>query len=475
MVLLKGSRPRTRAKGGCKIEDLLTIGEQAGGPFEGPGPAVLEATAAVDRAVTAFAGWSGTSAEERFSYLAKVADILEAEQDEVISIAQAETRAAPDWTRFNIEIAANILRQTTALKDAIGETSPRPGYLLRRRPAGVILGFAPWNAAITLAARAVAAPLACGNTVVLKGSELCPKTHGWFAGLFARAGLPKDALTFVATPPAVASEVAEALIFHPGVRRINFTGSTRIGRGIARMAAEALKPCLLALSGKGTTIVLADADLDRAAHAAVFGAFFNAGQICMSSERLVVEERVADDFIAAMGRAMDQRPQAADLIDQAAAERVAALVNDALDDGAELVFGGRRTEHGMEPTLLDRVTPGMEIYREEIFGPVACVIRVEDAEEAVSVANDTDFGLVASVFSQDTTAAADLLRRIEVGIGHVNGSTVYDDPVMPFGGVKASGYGRFGGLEAVHECTEVQWIATHDGSDPREVPELKTD
>ena len=464
------------------IIDGRLVGSEASGRFERRDPlsdavvtlaaacTVSQARDAANAAARAFVSWSESDPALRQSILDAAAALMVARQDEVMEIATEEIGSSPDWVRFNVRIAADMLRQTADLVSAIGETRlERDGYVLRRRPAGVVLGIAPWNAAVTLATRAVAAPLACGNSVVLKGSELCPKTQEWVACILNDAGLPAGVLNYVTNAPDQAEEIVDVLIAHPAVRRVNFTGSTRVGRDIAVRAARHLKPCLLELSGKATMIVLADADLDRAAQAAAFGSFFNQGQICMSTERIVVEETVADAFVARLAAAVEElrfvpgRPSPLGaLISPSAALRVRALIDDALGKGARLVCGGELSGGGLQPALLDEVAPGMRLYSEEAFGPVAAITRVGSREEALSVANDTEFGLVASVFSADTEAAADLLRRIEVGIGHVNGSTVFDDPRMPFGGVKASGYGRFGGHEALHEFTECQWIAIHD-------------
>ena len=429
---------------------------------------------AADTAATAFYEWSRTSAHDRIAVLLNTAEVMLAEQDKAIDIAARESGASKDWICFNIEIAANMLRQTKDLTGAIADQKPSHRDIVRRRPAGVVLGFAPWNAPVTLATRAVAAPLACGNTVVLKGSELCPELHGWVASAFYRAGLPPGVLTFVCNPPEDAARVAKQLISHPAVRRVNFTGSTRTGREIAMMAAEHLKPCLLALSGKGTMIVLEDADLQRAVRAAVFGGFFNQGQICMSTERIIVAEGIADAFVTALVAEAQSYRANSRLISEDAARRVEDAVQGAVKDGAVLRCGGQIAHRQVAPAVIDHVAPGMRIYDEEVFGPVVCITRVADAEEALAVANDTDYGLVVSVFSADEDAAIKILEQIEVGIGHVNGSTVCDDPSMPFGGVKASGYGRFGGQEAIHEFTEVQWLAVHDQSDPRVVPALNS-
>jgi acyl-CoA reductase-like NAD-dependent aldehyde dehydrogenase len=436
---------------------------------------VADANDAATSAARAFVAWSETAPEARHAILARAADLMHDRADEIAEIATDEVGSSPDWVAFNVSVAADMLRQTAELGAAFDERVSADGrYLVRRRPAGVVLGIAPWNAAVTLATRAAAAPLACGNTVVLKGSELCPKTHEWVARVLNDAGLPPGVLNYITNAPDQAEDIVDALISHPAVRRINFTGSTRVGRDIAVRAARHLKPCLLELSGKGTMIVLADADLDAAARAAAHGGFFNQGQVCMSTERILVEDSVADAFIArlrdlvvALRFGDGARGPLGSLISPTAAVRVRALIGDALDKGATLVTGGELSGGGLQPTLLDDVAPGMRLFSEEAFGPVVGITRVSGADEALSVANDTEFGLVCSVFSGDADRATEMLRRIEVGIGHVNGSTVFDDPKMPFGGVKASGYGRFGGLEAVQEFTECQWIAVHgDGPGP---------
>lgn len=433
-----------------------------------------EARAAAVAAASAFADWAATPVRDRIGLLQTAADALEAHADEVVEISCAEVGSFPDWVRFNVGLAAAMLRQTSDLAEILDNTeSPVEGHFLRRRPAGVVLGIAPWNAAVTLATRAVAAPLACGNTVVLKGSELCPKTHEWVAETICNAGLPDGVLNYITNAPDHAEEVVDALIAHPAVRRVNFTGSTRVGREIAMSAAKHLKPCLLELSGKGTAVVLADADIDLAARAIAHGSFFNQGQICMSTERVIADTSVADALVARLAQEAEalrfetgQASPLGALISPAAAVRVRAMIDDAVSKGAVLVTGGELSGGGLQPAVLDRVAPGMMLYDEEAFGPVTGVIRVGDAEEALAIANDTDFGLVASVFSRDTAAAQDMLCQIETGIGHVNGSTVYDNPRLPFGGVKASGYGRFGGRDAVTEFTECQWIAIHDQPSP---------
>lgn len=434
-----------------------------------------DARHAANAAAAAFDAWADRPARERSLILARAAEVLMSRVDEVVAIAADEIGSTADWTRYNASLASDILIQAAdlALDPALGEQHAESGqaglnYIQRRRPAGVVLGIAPWNAAVTLATRAVAAPLACGNTVVLKASELCPKTHEWVVRAINDAGLPEGVLNFITNAPERAAEIVESLIGHPAVRRINFTGSTRVGREIAQIAARELKPCLLELSGKGTMVVLADADLNAAVAAAGHGAFFNQGQICMSTERFVVVEDVADRFVelfagaAAKLRTNGDPTKLGRLISPQATMRLKGLAEDAVAKGAKLVTGGDVYGTIMQPTVLDHVSTDMRIYSEEAFGPIAAISRVADAEEALSVVNDSAFGLATAVFSQDVEAATEMIRHVECGIGHVNGSTVFDDPRMPFGGVKASGYGRFGGREAIHEFTELQWITVRD-------------
>lgn len=434
-----------------------------------------EAEAAADAAAGAFPLWSAMPPETRAALLRRGADVLAERAGLLCDCAEQEVGATPDWTRFNIAIAQSTLHEAAGLVGAIGETRPDSvpaghRYRLFRRPAGVVLGVAPWNAPVTLAVRAVAAPLALGNTCVLKGSELCPKTHETVVQALIDAGLPEGALNFVSNAPEDAHAVVEALIAHPAVRRVNFTGSTRVGREVAVMAAQHLKRCLLELSGKASSIVLADADLDMAADAVAHGAFFNQGQVCMSTDRIVVEDAVADALVARLkvraeglrGDPATGRGPLGQVIGPEAVARLRGLVDDARAKGAVLVTGGEVTGALMQPTVLDQVAYGMRIYEEEIFGPIVGVIRVADADEAVTVANDTDYGLAAAVFGRDLPRARAIAGRIECGAVHVNGSTVCDDPAMPYGGVKASGYGRFGGRAVIGEFTELQWMTERD-------------
>ncbi|MGN6460488.1 MAG: aldehyde dehydrogenase family protein, partial [Pseudolabrys sp.] len=248
-------------------------------------------------------------------------------------------------------------------------------------------------------------------------------------------------------------------------------------RIIAAAGARHLKPVLLELGGKAPCVVLDDADIDAAVQGAAFGAFANQGQICMSTERVVVMDAVADEFAKKIATKAASLPAGdpskghvvlGSLVTREAAERIGALVQDAVAKGAVLLAGGDADGTIMKATVLDRVTPAMRIYGEESFGPIGTIVRVHSVAEAVRVANDPEYGLSSAVFGKDIARAMNVAKRIEAGICHINGPTVHDEPQMPFGGVKASGYGRFGGKAAIAEFTELRWITV--ATTPRHYP-----
>jgi vanillin dehydrogenase len=374
------------------------------------------------------------------------------------------------------------LREAASMTTQItGEVIPSnlPGNLALavRQPAGVVLGIAPWNAPVILAVRAMAMPLACGNAVVLKSSEFCPATHQLIGVVLQEAGLDGGIVNVLSNAPADAAQLVERLIANPLVRRVNFTGSTAVGRIVGELSARYLKPALLELGGKAPFLVLDDADLGAATEAAAFGAFFNQGQICMSTERLIVHQAVADDFVSRLsskaaslhaGNPEDGNSALASMVSAQAASRMKSLIEDAVGKGAFVTAGGSIEGSIAQPTVLDHVTPKMRIYGEESFGPVVCVMRVKDDDDAVQVANDTEYGLAAAIFSRDVSRALGLAARLQSGICHINGPTVHDEAQMPFGGVGASGYGRFGGKAAIDEFTELRWITIQNV--PRHYP-----
>jgi len=477
-------------------QQLLIGGEwrdaQGGATFEKANPytgepvtkaaaaGVADVNRAVEAAAAAFPEWSALPPAQRRQFLAAAAYVLDERSEQIAATMVEECGATFGWGMFNCGLASGMLREAAAQAylpggDVIPSDVPGLTAMAVRQPVGVVVGIAPWNAPVILSTRAVATPLAYGNTVILKASEECPRTHAAVVRAVADAGVPAGVVNLLTNAPADAPEVVEALIAHPSVRRVSFTGSTKVGRIIARKAAENMKRVLLELGGKAPMVVLADADLDEAANAASFGAFMNSGQICMSTERVVIDESVADDFAQKLterasalpvGDPSDPGTAIGPVINSGALERIMDLIEDAKTKGARVLAGGEADGPCIKPTVLADVTPDMRIYHEESFGPVVALVKVGGADEAVKVANDTEYGLAAAVFSRDVSAAMDMARQIQSGICHVNGSTVHDEPQMPFGGVKASGWGRFGGQAALEEFTELRWLSVQSGARP---------
>lgn len=434
-----------------------------------------DAVEAANFAASAFPDWSNSSADFRSSILNRAADILLERKNDFVDVMAREISSSKEWALFNCELAASILQDAATetgkvgLKPSSSAQANIESYCVRQ-PAGVVLGIAPWNAPVVLGVRAVAVPLACGNTVVLKASELCPGTHALIAEILHDAGLPAGALNLIINAPEAGSDIVTALIGHNAIRRINFTGSTRVGRQVAQLCAANLKPCVLELSGKTPFLVLDDANLDAAVSAAAFGAYFNQGQVCISTEKIIVDQKVADEFVEKLvkkvatlkaGDPTEGDFQLGSMISEEAVQRVRGLIDDALSKGASVLWGGEVDHTIMQPALLDGVNSTMRLYFEESFGPIASIIRVGSAEEAISVANDTEYGLAAAVFGEDEMRAMEVARRIESGVCHINAPSIYDDSAMPFGGTKSSGYGRFGGDAGVNEFTELRWISVH--------------
>ncbi|WP_445010850.1 aldehyde dehydrogenase [Vreelandella stevensii] len=441
-----------------------------------------DAQRAADVAGQAFDAWSQTGPGERRAKLLKAAELMEARQGDFIDRMVEETGATVGWAGFNVKVAADVLREAAALTtqiqgDIIPSNVPDSMAMGVRTPCGVVVGIAPWNAPIILGTRALATPLACGNSVILKASEQCPGTHHLIGEVLQEAGFGDGIVNVITNAPDNAAEVVSALIAHPAVRRINFTGSTGVGKIIAEQASRYLKPVLLELGGKAPLLVLEDADIEAAVDAAIFGAFFNQGQICMSTERVVVDHRIADAFMdkfAARAQALkagnprDERNALGTLINAQSGEKLNSLLDDAVSKGARVAAGGKAEGVVMQATVVDGVTRDMRLYREESFGPVVAVIRVSGDEEAIRIANDSEYGLSSAVFSRDSARAMKVASRLQTGICHINAPTVHDEPQMPFGGTKSSGYGRFGGKAGIEEFTELRWMTMQLG--PRHYP-----
>jgi benzaldehyde dehydrogenase (NAD) len=380
----------------------------------------------------------------------------------VVAARAVDVQGTVDTLRYFAGWATKIHGRTV-------EPSLPGNYLAytRKEPIGVVGAIVPWNFPLQTMAWKLGAALAAGCTIVVKPAELTSLSALRFAELVQEAGIPDGVINIVTGRGSV---VGAAMATHPGIDKLTFTGSTPVGRLIAQTCAKYLKPVVLELGGKAPLLVLDDADIDQAAAGATFGAFANAGQICMSTERIIVEQDIAEPFIDALVKRVNGLPDRllGSVVDKKTVDRCNALIDDALAKGARLLTGGKADTTQMRATLLDGVTRSMRIWQEESFGPVKAIIRVQDEQEALTVANESEYGLSSAVYSRDTARAWNVAQRLQTGICHINGPTVHDEAQMPFGGCKASGYGRFGGRAGVAEFTELRWITLQ--TSPRELP-----
>jgi len=431
------------------------------------------AAQAVKAAEDALPAWKATPATERRKIFIKAAELLKTRSAELAVLEAKETTSAPGWSGFDVGLAADVLEELAAASTALrGEIAPSPpgqrAYILRE-PFGVVFAIAPWNAPYTLGFRAVANPIMAGNTCVLKTSEFSPKVHTVIAQIFIEAGLPAGVLNIIHVDPKDAPKLVEQVIVHRAIGKVNFTGSTRVGAIIAETCGRNLKPVTLELGGAAPFIVLADADLEYAANAALFGGFFHSGQICMSTNSVIVHESVASEFTSHLNAHLPQLNAAADsnvlrgLFTTSSAQRVNGLVEDAIGKGAKVAAGNHGVDKNVvQPIVLEGVTSDMRIYSEEIFGPVFNVIQFKDEQEAVRIANSTEYGLAAAIYSKDTSRAYSLATQIHAGMVHVNGATVHDNQTMPHGGFKKSGWGRFNGLDGLKEFSQSKVITINE-------------
>ena len=437
-----------------------------------------DAVHAVAAATRAFPEWSQSVPAKRQGIFLKAADILESRRDEIVGRLARETGATFGFGMFQLGFVAGLLRQAAAVAySPLGQilASDHPGTLAMgiRKPVGVVAAISPWNAALILSARSIAAPLALGNTVVLKPSELSPIVGGLIWGeIFSEAGLPAGVLNIVTHAPGDAGPIGDELVENPSVRRINFTGSTATGRLLAEAAGRNLKRVVLELGGYNPLLVLADADMDYAVNAAAFGAFLHQGQICMSARKLIVERPIAEKFTARLaektktlktGDPSEHETVIGPLITEGALQLVKERVQEAVAKGAKVLAGGEAVGPCFQATLITDVPEDSDFARHETFGPVLAIEVVDSAEEAVARANSTAYGLSAGILTSDTDRGFFLAQQLESGIVHVNDQPVADEPQMPFGGVKDSGWGRFGGQAVVEEFTELRWITVQSG------------
>lgn len=445
-----------------------------------------DVTAAVDAAAKAFPAWSEMLPYERRKIFLRAADILEAKVEDAVETMAAEVGGARPWAQFNVQLCIEILREAAAAVtqpkgQVLSTQMPGVSSYAKRVPYGVIAAISPWNAPYILGIRAIAIPLAVGNTVVMKPSEDAPISCGlYLADVLHEAGLPAGVLNVITNDIKDAGEIVETLIADPRVRLVNFTGSTHVGRIIGTTAAKHLKPAILELGGKNALVVLKDADIEFAVKSAVFGSFMNSGQICMSTDRVIVHRDIADQFTKAFAEAVKTLPSGdpsdpatfvGPVVNKRAAERVSALLKDAIDKGATVLAGTGDIEGDektlIRPVVLTDITKEMDIYYGEIFGPATVIHVVDNNDEAVALANDTDYGLTGGVISENLTEALDVAKRMETGIIHVNDQGIADEPMAPFGGIKNTGYGRFGGDSGMDAFTVTRWFTVQEKGKPQ--------
>ncbi|KAL6889375.1 Aldehyde/histidinol dehydrogenase [Trichoderma longibrachiatum] len=429
---------------------------------------VSDAAAAVDAAAAAFKTWRKTTPAYRRDVFLKAADLIQQKSGELADIMANETGATLPWALFNLKTAGELIRDAASRISAIEGSfpslaDPSSSGIVLREPYGVVLSIAPWNAPYILPTRSIVGPAAAGNTVVLKASEHAPACMKALISVFHEAGVPSGVINMIAHDRDTAADITTALIANPHVRKINFTGSTAVGRVIGRLAGEHLKPVILELGGKAPAIVWEDADLDLAAQQCAIGAFLHGGQICMSTEKIIVHSKVRPQFqeklVAAVNEIFPPDGPAPVLINEAAVQRNRALVADAAAKGAAVILGDVHATESraaeLRPVVVGDVTPAMDMYATESFGPTVSLHEVETEAQALQLANDSEYGLTAAVFTEDLRRGLRFAREIDSGAVHINGMTVHDEPALPHGGTKSSGFGRFNAAIGLEE-----WVRT---------------
>lgn len=427
----------------------------------------------VDRAVTeahrAYLAHRDTSAAVREGWLIKAAEIMERDVAAFTEVLVDEIGSPIAKAGFETRFAVGFLRAAAGVPRRIrGETIPSdtPGRfsMSLRQPVGVIAGITPFNVPLIKGIKQSAMALATGNAFVLLPSEAAPMVAHLLANLWQQAGVPDGLFNVVYGNGA---EIGDALTGHPRVAAITFTGSSRVGKHIAGIAARNLKKYTLELGGKSPLIVCADADLEKAVGAALFSIFMYQGQVCMGASRIYVERPVFDKFAEAFAAAT-ARAKSGDLreattmlgpiISERQRDRVRRHIDDARAKGAEVLAGGEWSGNCCSATVLRGVTPDMTVFAEETFGPVTSLYPFDTLDEALELANDTEYGLSASIFTRDIDKALRFAQHAEAGMVHVNAPTLHDEPHVPFGGIKASGFGREGTEADLDIMTEWKWV-----------------
>ncbi len=407
----------------------------------------------------------------RFSQLIEehaepLAQLESLEQGKSINLSRMfESGASAEWLRYTAGLTTKMTGQTLELS-----LPPGPQHwtaYTRREPIGVVGAISPWNFPMLIAIWKVAPALAAGCSVVLKPSEITPLSALWLAELAIEAGIPEGVFNVVTGAGASAGQ---ALVNHPLVRKISFTGSTATGKIIGRAAIDRMAPASLELGGKNPAIVLADTDIEATVSGLMLGGFLNQGQVCAAASRIYVEHGIYDNLVGALesaikampvGPGLDPAAQVNPLVSKAHQDKVIHYLHDAQEKGATIIDGASIPEgsdgYFVGPKLILDPADGVALKREEVFGPIVSITRVEDREEALTLANDSDLGLTASIWTQDLQAAMNLSRRVEAGTVWIN-SHNFIDPNMPFGGTKQSGIGRDFGTDWLHSYTETKSV-----------------
>jgi aldehyde dehydrogenase (NAD+) len=436
---------------------------------------------AIECAFNAQRDWAALPFTARANYLHAIADLLERRRDDFIAALTAECGGWIKKSMFEIGYVPGVFRAAAAAAYApTGESMPSDHLkvsMVERVALGVVSVISPWNVPLLLSSRGLAVALAVGNTVVLKPSEETPLTGGlMLADVFNEAGVPPGVLNVVTCSRDNVQSVGDELVTNSKVKAISFTGSTAVGREIAGKAGGLLKKACVELGGKDSLIILDDADIDLAVSTARFGAFFHQGQICMSAEKIIVDRKLKDAFLKRFINATKQlkvgdptklKNQIGPMINEVQAAKVDKRLQNAVSDGVEILHGGERSGLYYSPTVITGVQPHMEIFHEEVFGPVANILFANDEEEALELANNCKYGLSASIITENEQRGLSIARRVESGMAHVNDTTIYDEPTIPFGGVKNSGLGRHGGRWSIEAFTETRWLTVERGGRSR--------
>ncbi|CCM03948.1 uncharacterized protein FIBRA_06101 [Fibroporia radiculosa] len=439
-----------------------------------------DCTRAVEAAARAFETWEYSTLEQRRDILFKAAELIQTDKyaQKIHSAVTEENASVDSIVLLNIIPTVGILRHVATLVNELkGETFPSafPGgqVLMQRRAQGVNFGMAPWNFPVPLVIKAVTYPLVCGNTVVLKTSEYSPRSHQIVAELLEEAGLPKGVLNVVHVSREDAPDRVAQIIAHPAVRTINFTGGSNVGKIVAGHAAKFLKPCVLELGGKAPAVVLNDANLALAARAITSSALLHSGQICMSTERVIVQKGVASDFLQALAdefkkfSAGGPGAMLSAVVHEGSAANIVSIIQKSMASGAQCLVGdGARNGAVVQPHIVTGAKPGMPIWDQETFGPVVAVAEVDTEEEAVALANTTDYSLVSSLWTKDLNKAVTLGMKMRYGAVNINGPTAHAEAArdnIGLGG--SSGYGRF----HVDSFTDSRLIVIHP-TDPFPYP-----